>query len=326
MKIIKTISLILFSVVLSAVALATYVYVALPGDIPAPELSIEFTAERLERGKYLASHVAVCMDCHSTRDWSVFSAPVVPGTLGKGGEIMDRSKGLPGEIHTPNITPFALHDWTDGEIARAITTGISRNGNALFPLMAYARFGAMDEEDIYSIIAYIRSLDPIENTVPRTKLDFPVNLLNKTLPKEAAFSKLPDEKNTINYGKYLVNASGCVDCHSKREMGKIITGSEFGGGMEFSQPAGVITAPNITMHKENGIGNYSREAFVQRFKMYSDSAYMNKKLEPGELNSPMPWTMYAGMKTGDLEAIYDYLSSLNPIDHYVKVRSFKKKL
>src|SRR5690606_7740287 len=111
------------------------------------------------------------------------------------------------------------------------------------------RFGTMDKEDIYSIVVYIRSLDPVENTVPRTKLDFPVNLINNTLPKEAVFNILPDEKNTLEYGKYLVNAAGCVDCHSKREMRKIIEGSEFGGGMEFRQPSGVITAPNITMHK-----------------------------------------------------------------------------
>ena len=68
----KIISLILLSVVLSVKAIATYLYVALPGNTATPELNIEITSAWLERGKYLASHVAVCMDCHSTRDWSVF--------------------------------------------------------------------------------------------------------------------------------------------------------------------------------------------------------------------------------------------------------------
>lgn len=76
----------------------------------------------------------------------------------------------------------------------------------------------MDKEDIYSIITYIRTLEPINNVVPQTKLDFPVNLINNTLPKDAHFSDLPDEKNTIAYGKYLVNAAGCVAIAKMRRV------------------------------------------------------------------------------------------------------------
>jgi mono/diheme cytochrome c family protein len=325
MKILKITSVIILSIVLVISIVATYVFVALPANKPIAALEIEKTEARLARGKYLAMHVAVCIDCHSTRDWSTFSGPVVPGSWGKGGEIMDHSKGFPGDIHTPNITPFALKNWTDGELLRAITTGVSKNGKALFPVMAYSRFGRMNEEDIYSIIAYVRTLDPVANVVPKTKLDFPVNLINNTLPGDAHFSELPDEKNSIVYGKYLVNAAGCVDCHSKNDKGKIIAGSEFGGGMEFPQPAGIIRAPNITMNKENGIGLYTAEAFVRRFKLYSDSSYKPQKLGPDELNSPMPWMMYSGMKASDLEAIYAYLNSLKPLDNRVEVRSLKKK-
>ncbi|RYD77810.1 MAG: c-type cytochrome [Sphingobacteriales bacterium] len=325
MKIIKVIAVIIISVVLLSAMLATYVYVALPADKPVAALQIERTPARIERGKYLATHVAVCIDCHSTRDWSAFSGPVVPGTLGKGGGIMDHSKGFPGDIRTPNITPFGLKDWSDGELVRAITTGVSKNGKAIFPLMAYPRFGAMDKEDIYSIVAYIRTLQPIENVIPETTLDFPVNLINNTLPRDAHFTDLPDEKNIIKYGKYLVNAAGCVDCHSKNKNGKIIKGTEFGGGMEFKQPAGIIRAPNITMNKENGIGHYTSESFVIRFKAYADSSYKLQKLTPGELNSPMPWIMYSGMKTSDLEAIFAYLNSVKTLDNDVEVRSLKKK-
>jgi len=95
--------------------------------------------------------------------------------------------------------------------------------------------------------------------------------------------------------------------------------------MEFKQPAGTIRAPNITMNKKNGIGLYTVEAFVNRFKMYADSSYKIQQLTPDELNSPMPWMMYSGMKTGDLEAIYAYLSSLKPLDNFVEVRSLIKK-
>ena len=324
-KILKVITFIVLAIVLSASSIAGYVYFALPANEPVAPLKIEATPARLARGEYLATHVAVCVDCHSTRDYSIFSAPIVPGTYGQGGEIMDHKQGFPGEIHVPNITPATLQNWSDGEVLRAITTGVNKDGKALFPLMGYQRFGKMDKEDIYSIIAYIRSLKPIKNVVPKTSLDFPVNLINNTSPKAATFSKLPDENNTLHYGEYLVNAAGCVECHSIREKGAIVEGTEFGGGMEFIEPAGIIRSSNITMNKENGIGNYSKEDFVRRFKGYTDSSYKLQKLTEQDLNTPMPWMMYGGMKTSDLEAIYAYLKSLKPIDHLVIKQSFTKK-
>ena len=324
-KILKVITFIVLAIVLSASTIAGYVYFALPSNEPVAALEIESTPARLARGEYLATHVAVCVDCHSTRDWSVYSGPIVPGTYGMGGEIMDHSKGFPGDIHVPNITPAALKNWTDGDLLKAITTGVNKDGKALFPLMAYPRFGKMDKEDIYSIITYIRSLKPIENVVAKTTLDFPVNLINNTLPEAAHFSKLPDENNTLEYGAYLVNAAGCVDCHSVTEKGKIVAGTEFGGGMEFPQPAGIIRSSNITSNKENGIGNLSKEDFVNRFKAYTDSSYKIQKLTAQDINTPMPWMMYAGMKTSDLEAIYSYLGSLKPINHLVVKESLSKK-
>jgi len=63
-----------------------YLKFALPAVGAAPDLKITATPERIRHGKYLALHVAACMDCHSTRDWSSFAAPPVAGTLGAGGE------------------------------------------------------------------------------------------------------------------------------------------------------------------------------------------------------------------------------------------------
>ena len=95
--------------------------------------------------------------------------------------------------------------------------------------------------------------------------------------------------------------------------------------MEFPQPAGIIRSSNITSNKENGIGNLSKEDFVNRFKAYTDSSYKIQKLTAQDINTPMPWMMYAGMKTSDLEAIYTYLGSLKPINHLVVKESLSKK-
>jgi mono/diheme cytochrome c family protein len=300
-----------------------YVKTALPDTGPAPDIKIERTSARIERGKYLANHVTVCMDCHSTRDWSRYAGPMAQGGFGAGGEAFTKEMGFPGSFFAPNITPYALGTWTDGEIFRAITTGVNKNGRALFPVMAYHRFGQMDQEDVYSIIAYMRQLPPVKKDVPASKADFPVNFIINTMPHEAAFTKLPSQQDQVAYGKYLVNATGCVDCHSKTDKGSVVAGTEFGGGMEFNSPNGVLRSPNITMHKETGIGSWTKEAFVNRFKAYADSGYVSPKLNPGDVNTPMPWTMYAGMKDKDLEAIFAYLSTIKPIDHQV-VRLEKK--
>ena len=79
--------------------------VLLPRDIPIPQVVLPTSAEEIERGRYLAAHVAVCIDCHSTRNWSYFAGPITPGTLGKGGEVFDEDTGLPGLMISKNITP-----------------------------------------------------------------------------------------------------------------------------------------------------------------------------------------------------------------------------
>ncbi len=300
----------------------TYIKVFLPNVGEPPGIKIEQTPERIERGRYLAHNVAVCMDCHSSRNWSEFAGPL-SGNPGGGGEIFGKEMGFPGTIYASNITPYNLGNWTDGEIFRAITTGVNKNGQALFPIMPYHNYGKMDKEDIYSIIAYIRTLDPIENNTAERKLDFPLNFIVNTVPQKAEFKPKPNENDQLAYGAYLVNATGCVNCHSKRDKGTVVKGSEFGGGMEFQQSAGFVRSPNITPDKETGIGNWTKEAFVQRFKMYADSSYKSKKYTKDDLNSPMPWLMYADMKKEDLEAIYTYLQSITPISN--AVNRYEKK-
>ncbi len=106
----------LLVIVIAVTALISYVKLALP-DVGDPEdLKIEYTAERVERGKYLANAVAVCMDCHSTRDWNTFAAPLKEGTLGKGGEEFTQEFGFPGHYYAKNIRPYGVGKWTDGEI------------------------------------------------------------------------------------------------------------------------------------------------------------------------------------------------------------------
>jgi mono/diheme cytochrome c family protein len=309
----KVVGIIIVILLVGVGALLAYVKLALPNTgEPDATLKIEITPERVARGKYLANSVSVCMDCHSKRDWSQFSGPIPEGTaLGGGGEVFDQKIGMPGVIYSRNITPAGIGDWTDGEILRTITTGVTKHGKAMFPLMPYPSYGKMDIEDIYSIIAYIRTLQPVKNEVPESKLDFPMNFIVNTIPSKASFTKKPEETDVIAYGKYLVNAGGCGECHTKFEKGQLVAGTEFGGGREFQFPGGLVTSANISPDDETGIGMWSKELFVSKFKTYLDSNYHSPALAMTDFNTPMPWTMYATMKQSDLEAIYAYLRTVD---------------
>lgn len=322
-KFYKTTLLIVVGIVIVIGFAIAYVTLILPNIEADQTVKIEPTPERVARGKYLANHVAVCMDCHSTRKWDLFAGPMAAEGIGSGGEQFNRDMGFPGEIHAPNITPAGIGDWSDGEVLRAVTSGVNKEGKALFPVMNYHRFGQMDKEDVYGIIAYLRTLEPVKSDVPASVYDFPVNILINTFPKKARYQAIPPKSDANAYGKYLVNASGCVDCHSKTDKGNIISGTEFGGGMVFNQPAGSVTAPNITPHPETGIGNWTKDMFIQRFKLFTTDGYQAAKIGKNDLNTPMPWNMYAGMTSEDLSAIYTYLKSLDPIDH--KLQTYSRK-
>jgi len=296
-----------------------FLYVRYPSVDPVRDLSVSATPERLARGAYLANHVAVCVDCHSTRNWEYFAGPIVPGTEGKGGEVFDESFGFPGAIHAHNITPAALGSATDGILYRAITSGVDKDGNALFPLMPYTRYNSMSEEDVLSVIAYVRTLKPIENTPPATKLDFPLNLIVRTIPMKRTPQPEPDTSNIYEYGKYLTNAASCTECHTKQVKGEPIAGMEFAGGFEFPFPdKSVVRSANITPDEETGIGSWSETNFVEKFKYFDAPEAKTLKAADIGYQSMMPWLMYAGMTERDLSAIYKFLRTVKPVKNHVE--------
>ncbi len=303
-------------VLLVGIALA-YVKLALPNVGPAPRLTVRTDTARIEHGRYLANHVAVCIDCHSARDFSKLTGPMVVGTEGQGGEGFLREAGFPGNFYAPNLTPAHLGTWTDGEIYRAITTGVSRDGHALFPLMPYQNFARMDPRDVHDIIAYLRSLKPIQNTIPASEPDFPMNFILNTIPTKAEPGQRPAATDRVAYGKYLVTFASCADCHTPvDDKAQPLPGMDFAGGREFSLPTGTVYSANITPAR-TGIGAWTRDAFVSRFKLYAGDT-PQPVVGTGEKNSIMPWTMYAHMSEQDLSAIYDYLRTVTPIENRLK--------
>ena len=308
----------LLVLIILVAALLTYIKVALPNVGAAPNISINMSAEKIERGRYLANNVSVCIDCHSTRDWTKFAGPVLNETIGKGGERFDQTVGFPGVYYSKNITPAAIKNYTDGELFRLITTGVTKDGRAMFPVMPYQHYGKMDPEDIKCIIAYIRTLAPIDNAVTASVSDFPMNFIINTIPAKAEPAKLPAKSDSLAYGKYMVNASACIDCHTQVNKGKIINELAFSGGREFKLRNGsVVRSSNITPDDATGIGKWTKDLFVARFKMYADSNYKAQTISAGQFNTIMPWNMYSKMNDEDLAAIYLYLKNIIPLKNSV---------
>ena len=317
-KILRLFGLLLAVLLLLIAGMAGYILFFLPNVKKAANLSIETSPARIKRGEYLANHVMACMSCHSDRNWNKPGAPMVAGTLGKGGGKFDNdSLGFFGDLYFPNITPFSLGSWTDGEIFRAITTGVDKNGKALSPIMPYEFYGRADAEDIKSIIAYLRSLPPIANTIPDKEVPLLFRVLNNLAPKEAAFTSRPSGKDTVAYGKYLSTVASCIACHSPfNGPGGIDLDHAFSGGPPFTMRGGRVTPINLTPDRETGIGLWTREIFLNKFRRYRDSSFLNQPIDPKkDFTSIMPWANFAGMKDEDLSAIYTYLRTLPPVHH-----------
>jgi Cytochrome c. len=325
-KILKILIVFVFVLVAAVAALLGYVKNFKP-NIPVEEVKIEYTPERIKRGEYLAHNVTQCIDCHSQRDWSRFSGPIVPGTEGKGGEVFDQKLGFPGVYYAPNLTPYHLKDWTDGELVRAIASGVSRDGRPLFPVMPHPNFGKMDREDIYSIIAYIRTLPSIANDTPASESDFPMNFIIHLIPSRAEFTSKPSPENKVEYGRYLANAAVCIECHTPAERGQIIEGKEYSGGRYLALPTGdAVVSSNITPDEETGIGSWTEEQFIQRFKAFDRKLNpSDDRVKPGEINTIMPWAKYSQMTEEDLAAIYAYLKTVKPISNKVEQTFIKNR-
>ena len=316
-KILRILGILVLSIIIILLILIAYIKIALPNVGPAPQMTIERTEARIKRGNYLAKSVMACMDCHSKRDLTQFTMPLVPSTLGQGGERFDQTMGFPGVFYAANITPAGIGDWTDGEVYRAITTGVRKNGKPIFPVMPYHEFGYADPEDVKSMIVYLRSLKPVQNKVPESSADFPMNIILNTVPEKAHPIAIPPVTDSVAHGKYLFTIAACHDCHTPFDKGKFNESLAMAGGRSFPVPGGIVTTANITPDKMTGIGSWTKEMFIQRFALYRDSANAHRTMNKGDIQTIMPWALYGTMTDQDLGNIYAYLRTLQPMSHTV---------
>ena len=271
----------------------------------------EATEARLARGKYLAEGPTHCFFCHTEHDFSKPEYPIIQEKKGAGWMLP-----IP-ELNNPwarNITPdkeTGIGDWTDDEISRAIREGIRKDGTALFPIMPYMEFAKLDDEDVKSIVVYLRTLAPIRNAVPARALPFPLEHIVKTIPVPITQPQPSHPASTaVERGKYLVNLAGCQGCHSPAIDGQPLAGLDFAGGSKFVLPAASLTvfSANITPDA-SGIAHYDESLFMTTLR----TGTMGGRL----LSHVMPFEFFRNMTDGDISDIYAYIKTVAPVKHRV---------
>jgi hypothetical protein len=281
-----------------------------PRSRPLTSRTFDVTPARLQRGRYLATVVG-CLYCHSPHDWSKRDDPILPGMIGAGQQLPYAD--LPGKVFAPNLTPdkeTGAGNWIDDMLARSIREGIGHDGRALFGIMPFAHYRNMPDEDLASIVVYLRTLPPVKNPVPKTEIIFPVNYIIRNDPQPITSPvPSPDVSDPVKRGRFLVNVIGCADCHTPVDNHHVpIVGMEFSGGQVFRVPWGTVASANLTPDP-TGIPYYDEAMFIKAMRTGTVGAR--------ELSKTMPWSVLGNMTDEDLAGMFAYLKTLKPVRHRV---------
>jgi cytochrome c553 len=289
---------------------------------------VESTSERLIRGGYLVNQVCACGGCHTTREHgNIAMEPERTDAFLGGGNIFV-AHGMSDGIWIPNITPdveTGVGAWSDDELMRVIRDGVARDGHFLLPFMPFGGYQHMSDEDVKSIVLYLRSVPAYKQPKPRqeNQLGFmPKMLFTKVgvqMHVPAHNVAPPDRTNPVKTGEYLATIGACSECHSLTKKGprkpgdpQYLAGSE--GPME-DPSFGKVWARNLTPDVETGLGKYRPEMIKQALR--NGTRLDGKRMAP-----PMAIMLphYSGMAEDDLDAVVAYLKSVPPARHQVPDR------
>ncbi|MBZ5599241.1 MAG: cytochrome c [Acidobacteriia bacterium] len=282
-----------------------------PKARPLTARQFEATPQRLQRGHYIATALSGCTTgCHAPRNLSAAGGFVAPGMEGAG-QVMPIPT-LPGRVVAPNLTPdpqTGAGNWTDDQLARAIREGIGHDGRTLFPFMPYPNFRSMSDEDLASVIVYLRSLPPVHHELPATEIIFPVKYLMRSAPEPITEAvAAPDRSDPVKYGRYLVTLGSCRECHTPQEKGQAVPGMELAGGFTVAESGLSAATANLTSDA-SGISYYDEALFIQALR----TGYVKAR----KLSPLMPIDVYKNLSDDDLKAMFAYLRTLTPVKHRV---------
>ncbi len=260
-------------------------------DVPLRAVALPDDPESLAEGKRIFQYRG-CEACH--------------GEELEGLVYMDNP--ALGKVITPNLTagPGGIGDErTDEDLVRAIQHGIRPDGTPLL-FMPSTEFYYLNDADMGKILAYIRSLPPVDNETQPSELSFTgfvaMNLVKgitflpaELIPHDAPRPVVPEPGLTAEYGQYL--ALSCLVCH----------GLGLSGGEIPAFPAEWPAAPNLTSGRGSRLPSWGELGFIDFIR---DGQKHGRVISDGF----MPWTSYRHMTDDELRAVYLYLMSVHPED------------
>jgi len=255
----------------------------------------------VERGKYLVESIVACGNCHTPQGPN---GPVVNRTLSGGPPMVE---GTLFTAHPSNITPdreTGIGKYTDAQLKVMIREGKRPDGTLIGPPMPFNFYRSMADADLDAIIAYLRTVPPVRNTVPKSVYNLP--LPPAWTPPVTQPIVAPPRTDTLAYGAYLAGPLGhCLECHTPMGTdGRFQFDTMLGaGGMKFDGPWGVSESRNITSDPEVGLGQWSNAEIEQAIRKGVDRH--GRRLMP-----PMAYAYYAKVSAEDMSALIAYLRTL----------------
>jgi len=314
-RILKIVGWVLGSIIVLLLIVVLYIQVRWDASDgrPVPEFKAPMDSAAIARGEYIYKFQAQCWACHQTPPGGVNAPP-------NGGRLFDLTDIGPGfgKWYSPNLTPdveTGLGAWTDGQVVQALREGLNREQATLFPIMPIDWYYGMADEDVLSIVAYLRSLPSVRNKVPDREPSFVAKALftfGIMRPKDPITAPVsaPSRGVTPEYGGYVArNLAGCADCHTPRNLqdgqfyfDSLFAGSSFPYGGGEKDPL-LSFARNITPDKETGIGSWTEEQFI-------DAVTMGVRPDSTVLTPHMPYAYYKSWTMDDLRAVFLYLQTV----------------
>lgn len=258
-------------------------------DVPVSAFTVPEDPATIARGQHVAT-IRGCVDCHTAN----FA----------GMKFIDDP--MLGTIYSANLTrgKGGTADWTAADWSRAIRNGVRRDGKPLL-IMPSHEYQTLGDEDVAAMIAYFRSLPPVDTEDAPNRVRplgrvlhatgaaplAPAELIDHAAPRPPA----PPPGPTREYGRYM--AASCTGCH----------GEGFSGGKIPGDPSGMIPA-NITPDVETGIGRWTEADFVRALRT-------GKRPDGTELKPQMPWKLTAQMTDEEIHATWLYLRSVPARKH-----------
>lgn len=202
-----------------------------------------------------------------------------------------------GTFYGSNLT--TIRDWSNEELARAIRFGVHRSGRSL-QFMPSFDYVSLSREDLGSLIAYIRSVPPVEKQKPENRIGalaavlftfgkMPILFAAEATPFEAGFQDKPAEAASIEFGSYL--AQSCTGCHGHEYRGGPIP-----GGDPSWPPAASIRL---------GTPEWDEAKFIKAMREGVSPTTGNP------IRPPMPIALTQQLSETELSALWKFLSSLN---------------